>query len=88
MEKILSSEELINYIFNMDRKNSVFQFTLLGKGKFTLVLQEETENSIKTDVELNPDLIRMFKTSEKEYEKGLGISTNEFLKTLSEKDFM
>lgn len=47
MGKILSSEELMKYIFNMDSENSVFQFSIPGKGKFTLVLQEEDVQSIK-----------------------------------------
>lgn len=88
MEKILSSEELIKHIFNMDSENSVFQFTLLGKGKFTLVLQGEDEKSIRADIDSNPNLIHMFKKSEEEYEKGLGITSSELIKSLSEKDFI
>jgi hypothetical protein len=53
MGKILSSEELMKYIFNMDSENSVFQFSIPGKGKFTLVLQEEDVQSIKADTEAN-----------------------------------
>ncbi len=88
MGKILSSEELIKHIYNMDSKNSVFKFTLPGKGKFTLVLQEGDEQSIKVDIESNPELLFMFKKSEEEYEKGLGITTPELLNSLTEKDFM
>jgi hypothetical protein len=85
--KILSSEELMKHIFNMDSENSVFQFTIPGKGKFTLVLQEE-EQSIEADARVNPGLEQMLKKGEKQYKKGLGITTSEFLETLSEKDFM
>ena len=71
----------------MDRENSVVQFTIPGKGKFTLVLQEEDEQSIKSDVEKNPQLELMFKESEEQYKKGSGITTSDLLRSL-EKDFM
>lgn len=88
MGKILSSNELMKYIYDMDSENSVFQFSIPGKGKFTLVLQEEDEQSIKADVEKNPQLEEMFKTSEVQYKKGFGIITSDLLKSFSEKDFM
>lgn len=67
-------------------KNSVIQFFIPGKGKFTLVLQEEDDQSIQADVEKNPQ--HMFTESEERYNQGLGISTSDFLKSLSKKDFM
>ncbi|MDC3416681.1 hypothetical protein [Aquibacillus salsiterrae] len=88
MGKVQSSEELMKYINEMNSDNSVVQFSIPGKGKFTLVLQEEDEQSIKSDVEKNPQLERMFKESEEQYKKGLGISTADLLKSFSEKDFM
>lgn len=87
MEKIHSSEELMKYIDEMDSENSVVQFSVPGKGKFTLVLQEEDKHSIKADVEKNPKLELMFKESEEQYGKGLGMTTADLLKSLSEKDF-
>lgn len=87
MNKVLSSEELMKYINNMDSKNSVVQFSIPGKGRFTLVLQEEDDQSIKADVEKNPQLEFMFKESEEQYKRGLGITTADLLKALSEKDF-
>lgn len=92
MGKVLSPEELMDHIFNMDSENSVFQFFIPGKGKFTLVLQEEDVQSdvqsIEADVKVNPTLDHMFKKSQEQYKKGIGITTPDFLKTLSEKDFM
>lgn len=88
MGKIISSNELMKYIYDMDSENSVFQFSIPGKGKFTLVLQEEDEKSIKADVEKNPQLEEMFKASEEQYKKGFGITTSDLLKSISEKDFM
>ncbi len=78
----------MKYIDDMDSENSVVQFSIPGKGKFTLVLQEEDAQPIKFDVGKNPNLERMFNESEQQYKKGLGISTSELLESLSEKDFM
>ncbi|WP_156645727.1 hypothetical protein [Lentibacillus sp. JNUCC-1] len=84
---IESSEELMSQIANMDRDNSVFQFSIPGKGKFTLVLQEEDEPSIKADVENNPQLKQMIEESKSEYKMRKGMSTAELLDSLSAKDF-
>lgn len=50
MGEIKSSENLMNHTANMVRDNSVLPFPLRGKGKFTLVLQEEEESSIQSDI--------------------------------------
>ena len=86
MNKVLSSEELMKYIDEMDRENSVMQFSIPGKGRFTLVLQEEDEQSIYADVNKNPQLEMMFKESEEQYRKGLGMTTLDLLKSLKDKD--
>jgi hypothetical protein len=87
MEKVLSSEELMDYISTMDRENSVYQFYIPGKGKFTLVLQEEEHRSIEADVQANPELKRMIEESSSEFKQGLGMSSSQLLKSLSKKDF-
>jgi hypothetical protein len=87
MGRVYSSEELMNYISNMNRENSVVQFSIPGKGRFTLVLQEEDEQSIKADAEANPEVQRMISESQEQYKKGLGMSTSDFLKSFSVKDF-
>lgn len=87
MNKVLSSDDLMKYINNMDSENSVVQFSIPGKGKFALVLQEEENQSIKADVEKNPQLELMLKESEEQYKQGLGITTSDLLKSFSEKDF-
>lgn len=52
MRKINSSEEeLLNHIANMNSEKSVLQFSIPGKGKFTLFLQAEDERYIKDEVE-------------------------------------
>lgn len=87
LEKLHFSEELMQYISSMDRENSVCQFFIPGKGRFTLVLQEEDPQSISADVETNPELKQMIMESREQYENGLGMSTSELLKSLSLKDF-
>ncbi|WJY27337.1 hypothetical protein [Sporosarcina trichiuri] len=86
MSFIESSEELMNRIAAMDRDNSVLQFTIAGKGKFTLVMQEE-DHSIQADVEKNPQLRRMIAEGKREYQHGKGLSTSDLVKSLSEQDF-
>jgi len=84
---IESSEELMKCIENMDRDHSVFQFSIPGKGKFTLVLQEEDESSIKADVEKSPNLKQMIKESQHAYKEGKGMTTSQMLNSFSVKDF-
>jgi hypothetical protein len=88
MNKVFLSAELLKYIDKMDRDNSVVQFTIPGKGRFTLVLQEEDEQPIFADVKKQPQLDLMFKESEAQYKEGLGITTADLLKSFSKKDFM
>ncbi|WP_066172596.1 hypothetical protein [Bacillus marinisedimentorum] len=87
MGKIHSSEELMKHISNMNSENSVFQFSIPGKGKFTLVLQEEDEQSIHIETEENPELKRMLKESMEQYKNGQSMTTSELLNSLSKKDF-
>lgn len=87
MGKVDFSEELMKYIQSMDRDNSVVQFSIPGKGRFTLVFQED-DNSIKSEVDENPELEIMINESRKQYKKGLGMSTSELIKSLSSKNFV
>lgn len=87
MKYIESTEELMNRIANMDHDNTIFQFSILGKGRFTLVLQEEDEDSIKSDVEKIPQLKQMIDESKSEYKSDKGMSTSQILGSLSTKDF-
>ncbi|WP_373894752.1 hypothetical protein [Virgibacillus sp. CBA3643] len=86
METLHSSSELMEYISSMDRENSVCQFNIPGKGRFTLVLQEE-ETSIKKEVEAKPELKKVIQESREEYRQRLGMSTSDVLNSLSPKDF-
>ncbi|MCY9670432.1 hypothetical protein M5X11_36980 [Paenibacillus alginolyticus] len=87
MEKVNSSEELMETIISMNSEHSVRQFLIPGKGKFTVVLQEEDHLSISSEVKVNPELKRMIDESREEYKQGKGMSTTELLKSLSPKDF-
>jgi hypothetical protein len=87
MEKVLSSDDLMEYISTMDRDNSVCQVFIPGKGKFTIVFQEEDQRSIAEDIEANPQLKQMIRESMEAYEEGRWLTTSELIKTLSPKDF-
>jgi hypothetical protein len=67
VEIIESSKELMEYISKTNRDHSVVQFSIQGKGKFTLVLQKVHEPSIEEDIEENPYLLiyQFFITSKK-----------------------
>ena len=87
MEKVSTPEELMENIANMNRDNSVYQFHMPGKGKFTRVLQEEESRTIQAEVISNPDLKVMIDESRREYKLGKVMSTSEVLKSFSSKDF-
>ncbi|ETI67442.1 hypothetical protein [Neobacillus vireti] len=87
MSTVRSPEELMRFISEMDNENSVCQFVIPGKGKFTLVLQEDHQQSINADIEASPELKRMINESQEQYKQGLGMSTSELMKSLSSKDF-
>jgi len=87
METLHSTKELMKYISNMNRDNSVCQFYIPGKGRFTLVLQEEDETTISEEAKMNPELKKMIQESREEYWQGLGMSTSDLLDSLSPKDF-
>lgn len=87
MEKVNSPEELMENIENMNRDNSIYQFHIPGKGKFTLVLQEEERHSIQADIEANPELKTQIEQSRREFKQGKAMSTSELLKSFSPEDF-
>lgn len=87
MEKAHFSAKLMKHISEMDCDNSVVQFSIPGKGRFTLILQEEAEPSILADVVANPKLELMIKESQEQYKKGFGMLTSELLKSVSAKHF-
>lgn len=88
IKTLSSTEEIIKYIEDMDRESSVLQFYIPGKGRFTLVLQEEDLPSVNTEAELNPELDQMIQESREQYKQGFGMTASELIKSLSPKDFI
>ncbi|WP_246070634.1 hypothetical protein [Paenibacillus kobensis] len=83
----MTKEDLMEQIANMNKENSVCQIFIPGKGKFTIILQEEDHNSIASDVHANPTLKQMLKESVTAYHEGQSLSTVDLLISLSPKDF-
>jgi hypothetical protein len=88
MSKVHSLEELLDTISNMNRENSVVQFSIPGKGKFTLVLEEEDDQTVGVIKEVNPELRRFIIESKALQKKGLSMSTIDLLKSFSAKVFI
>jgi hypothetical protein len=87
MERISSSDELMNQLERMNKENSVCQVFIPSKGKFTIVLQEEVERTIADDVKANPNLKKMIHDSIEAYQEDRFLTTSELLKSLSKEDF-
>ena len=87
MEKIISSNDLMDHMSNMNKENSVYQINIPGKGTFTIVLQEEEKRTIAADAKVNPDLKDMIQESMEAYNEGRTITTKELKQSLSPKDF-
>lgn len=87
IKTLRSTGEIIKYIEGMTRESSVRQFYIPGKGRFTLVLQEEDLPSIDTEAELNKELDQMIRDSRKEYKQGQGMTTSELIRSLNSKEF-
>lgn len=87
MNKVSSVSDLMKEIEKMDRENSICQFSIPGKGKFTIVLQEEWEASIDKEIENDDELKKMISESQEAYKLGNVKTTEEAIKSLSVKDF-
>ncbi|RXT03659.1 hypothetical protein [Ammoniphilus sp. CFH 90114] len=88
MEKITSSTELMDAIDKMNRKNSVCSTFIPGKGRFTIVLQEEDTTSIEFDTNSDTDLKQLISNSRKAYTKGKVLTTTELIKSLTPENFV
>jgi hypothetical protein len=49
-----TTEDLLEQLSNMNKENSVCQVFIPGKGKFTIVLQEEDYHSTAPVIQSNP----------------------------------
>jgi len=87
MQKLRSPEDLMAHITNMDSENSISHVIIPGKGKFTIMLQEEEGKSVATEILANTELKQMIDESREEIKQGLGMSTSELLESLSPENF-
>jgi hypothetical protein len=88
MGKVHSLEELMDTISNMNHENSVIEFSIPGKGEFTLVLEDEDDEAVGVKKEGNPELHRFINESKVLHKKGVGMSTIDLLKSFSAKVFV
>lgn len=87
MQNIHSPEDLLRKLKEMDKEHSVYQFHVPGKGRFTVVLQEEDVPSIKEDLRNHPELGEMILESFEAYEKSQFKTTSEAIRSFSPEDF-
>ena len=86
MKNIHSADELFSVLNKMNKDNSVSQFLIPGKGKFTLVYQE-VENPIDEEIESDQELKNLIHESLAAYERGEYQTTSELLESLSKEKF-
>jgi hypothetical protein len=53
MKEVRTTENLMEQLSNMNKENSVCQIFIPGKGKFTIILQEEDYRSIESSEAVN-----------------------------------
>jgi hypothetical protein len=82
-ENINSPQELFNELKGMNENNSVTQFQVPGKGRFTIVYQEGA--SVQEEIDADEERKDMISESMEAYKKGDYQSTFELLKSLSER---
>lgn len=87
MQKLRSPEDLMAHISNMNSENSISHVFIPGKGRFTIMLQEEEGKSVENEILSNPELKQMIDESRTEIKQGLGMSTSELLESLSPENF-
>lgn len=83
MEKVQTEAELFDHIGRMNRTNSVSQVYIPGKGTFTIVLQEEDPLSINAEIASDTRLRQMIEDSRTDYKLGNGLTTKQFLQSIS-----
>lgn len=86
MSQINTPEELFIELNKLTRDNSVKQFIVPRKGKFTLVYLEEAK-TIGEEMEVDKELKEMIHESRKDYKEGRYKTTNEFIDSINEEVF-
>ena len=86
MKNLHSADELFSELNKMNKDNSVSQFLIPVKGKFTLVYQE-VEKTIDEEIESDQELKNLIHESLAAYERGEYQTTSELLESLSKEKF-
>jgi hypothetical protein len=77
MKEVRTTEEIFEQMLNMNKENSVCQVFIPGKGKFTIVLQEENSPSTELVIQSNPYLKQKVNESVESVKEGRAMSVSE-----------
>jgi hypothetical protein len=88
MKNIMSFEELLSIMNKMNKDNSICSIFVPGKGKFTVIFQEEDCTSIASDINSDLGLKQMIADSRDSYTKEDTMTTSGLIKSLSPKNFI
>lgn len=77
MKEVRTTEDVMEQLSNMNKENSVCQIFIPGKGKFTIVLQEEDYRSAAPVIQLNSHLKQMVNDSMETEKEGRAMSASE-----------
>jgi hypothetical protein len=75
MKEVRATEDFMEYLLNMNKENSVCQVFIPGKGKFTIVLQEQ--DYLAPVIQSNPYLKQMVNDSMEAEKEGRAVSASE-----------
>jgi hypothetical protein len=77
MKEVRTKEDLMEQLSNMNNKNPVCQVSIPGKGKFTIVLQEEDYHSTAPVIQSNTYLKQMVNENMEAEKEGRAMSVSE-----------
>jgi hypothetical protein len=80
MKEVRTTEDLMEQLSNMNKENSVCQVFIPGKGKFTIVLQQEDYRSTAPVIQSYPYLNQMLNDSMEVEKEGRAKSASELMR--------
>jgi hypothetical protein len=80
MKEVRSTADLMAQLSNMNKENSVCQVFIPGKGKFTIVLQEEDYRSTTQVIQSNPYLKHIVNDRMEAEREGRAMSAAELMR--------
>jgi hypothetical protein len=80
MKEVRTTEDLMEQLSNMNNENSVCQVFIPGKGKFTIVLQEEGSRSTAPVIQSNQYLTQAVNDSMEAEKEGRAMSVSELIR--------